>query len=619
MKRAIRLPFFNSLRFKIGFGYVVLVAINITVTAWTIFNVGQFTEALDVILGDNYENVIALENMARAVERHEHAISFLLNRDMNNGKIEFTQAKDDFTSAFNRANERHTVVDAGPILNNIKSTYDGYLLLNDSLFQLVERSRFELAKAFHYNAITPFSQRLSDNCFWLIEENQKEMLEMNARTQSNARDTILAVLSAAILAIVLSVITMIQFTRRIIEPAERLTATVHQIGRGRLDLKTDVQTTDEIGELSREFNKMTERLRRFEAMNIEKIVLEKQKSEAIVGNISDAIIVCDGTGEVVLINRSAEEFLNVRHIDAVGKRIESLTSDHRIIKLLRGEADEGLSRQPYLQFNDQTYLHPRVSIIPSRQGGTEGVVLILQDVTQFKQLDKSKSDFMAMVSHELRTPVTSINIGVDILRQNLLGPLTRAQEELLTSFKQDCDRLTKLVREILQLSKLESGRIERRSDAVDVSGMLNSVCSQFKLQYGEKSVSLDVSVQDGIPRLAADEQQMTWVISNLLHNALRYTPPGGTVRVSARKEADVVLVEVKDTGSGIPEEFHDKIFDKFVQVKQPADPTPGSVGLGLAIAKEIIEMYDGKIWVKSRPNHGSTFVFTLPIARPEHA
>jgi PAS domain S-box-containing protein len=614
--------FFNSLRFKIGSAFVFLIVINASVSIWAIYNFTKLSNALNGIFNENFPNVIAVENMTRSVQRHEHAISRLLNRDILNGRVELEQAKEEFSRAFKLSSQSKTVPVADSILDNIYSTYEGYALLTDTLMAYVEAGKYDQAKIFYYNTLRPFFQRLSDNCFWLVEENQKELDRIAKQTKQTTNEATVAVLLASIAAVVLSSMTMLQFTKRIIEPAEKLTRTVNQIGRGRLDLKIDVQTQDEIGELSREFNKMTERLRKYEAMNIEKILQEKQKSETIVENISDAIIVCDADEKFQMVNTSAGTLFNLDELSVLGKPINEVLLDSRISDILRNPSHSSYANQPYSLFKVQgreVYLRPRVSIISFAHGGKGGVVLVLQDVTQLKELDKAKSDFMAMVSHEFRTPVTSINMGVDILRQNLLGPLTPAQSELLDSFKQDCDRLTKLVRDLLQISKLESGRLERHEELVDFKKVIEAVIQTTQLQYKGKRVRLKVSLEEELPPLVGDEQHFTWVVSNLLSNALKYTDSGGSVEIIAQRNGNDVIVQVRDTGKGIPQEYQDKIFDKFVQIKQTFDTTPGSVGLGLSIAKDIVEIYGGKIWVESEVGKGSMFSFRLPVGQPQQA
>jgi NtrC-family two-component system sensor histidine kinase KinB len=306
----------------------------------------------------------------------------------------------------------------------------------------------------------------------------------------------------------------------------------------------------------------------------------------------------------------------------VGKTIDEITSDERLTGIFHAPEKFIATAQPYFQFTKldrQVFFRPQISIIPSRHGGREGLVLVLQDVTQFRELDKAKSDFMATISHEFRTPLTSINIGVDILRQQLLGPLTNPQQELLESFKQDCTRLTKLVRELLQLSKLESGKLVHKEEQVDMQKLIESTVKPMHLQFQEKGIELIFNIDRHLPPLLSDEQHLSWVVSNLVNNALRHTQPGGKVEIIARTEGKSILFTVKDNGEGIPPEYIGKIFDKFVQVKGTLNATPGSVGLGLSIAKDIVEMYGGKIWVESEVHKGSTFSVRLPLAQEEKA
>ena len=214
-----------------------------------------------------------------------------------------------------------------------------------------------------------------------------------------------------------------------------------------------------------------------------------------------------------------------------------------------------------------------------REGRLYGILALLQDITQFKELDRMKSEFIATVSHEFRTPVTSINMSVDILNQGILGPLTTRQKELVTSAKEDCHRLTKLARELLQLAKIESGRIQLREEELQFKEVIESSLRPLQIQFQEKNVQLVSDGDHDLPPLRADEQQISWVITNLVTNALKYTPAGGTVTVCGRLDDDGHRLEVHDTGVGIPQEFLARIFEKFVQVKQMSGTTPGSVGL----------------------------------------
>jgi len=217
------------------------------------------------------------------------------------------------------------------------------------------------------------------------------------------------------------------------------------------------------------------------------------------------------------------------------------------------------------------------------------------------------------LSHEFRTPVTSISMSVDILGREILGGLNDRQKELVTSAKEDVQRLAKLARELLQLSRLEAGRVELREEQIDVGELVRAAVRSLQVQFQEKGVELAAEIGEGLPLLLADEQQLSSVITNLASNALKFTGAGGAVTVRAREEGPAIILEVEDNGQGIPRAHLEDIFDKFVQVKRSSESTPGSVGLGLAIAKEIVELYGGKIWAESELGRGSTFTVQLPL------
>jgi signal transduction histidine kinase len=314
--------------------------------------------------------------------------------------------------------------------------------------------------------------------------------------------------------------------------------------------------------------------------------------------------------------------LEHKNHSAIGAPVTSVVRDERILSLIQAwsvpHEEPSEQRISYMHFSrgeKQYYFRPRLSRIFTPEGELYAVVTLLQDVTQFKELDRMKSDFIATLSHEFRTPITSINMSIDILNQEIAGPLNAKQRELIGATKEDCFRLTKLARELLQLSKLESGRLQLKNEELTIHSVIDFSLRPLQLQFQEKNVRLVTDIAPDIPRLVADEQQISWVITNLVTNALKYTDAGGTVTIRAREEAEGLLLEVEDTGQGISEEHLERIFDKFVQVRKTSYSTPGSVGLGLAIAKEIVEMYGGRIWARSRPGKGSTFSFMLPLSK----
>ena len=187
------------------------------------------------------------------------------------------------------------------------------------------------------------------------------------------------------------------------------------------------------------------------------------------------------------------------------------------------------------------------------------------------------------------------------------------QKKILVSAKDDVERLRKLVKDLLDLSRLESGKYELKKELVQIERLVNESVRSMQLQFNEKDITVNIKIPSILPAVVVDPHQYAWVITNLLNNALRHTTPGGTVVLTAEHTAAELLVSIADTGEGIPKEYQETIFEKFVQIKGAAETTPGSVGLGLAIAREVVEEHGGKIWVQSKVGSGSTFYFTIPL------
>jgi NtrC-family two-component system sensor histidine kinase KinB len=260
-----------------------------------------------------------------------------------------------------------------------------------------------------------------------------------------------------------------------------------------------------------------------------------------------------------------------------------------------------------------TRRHYQFSITPvhGKKGFLIGVVLLLRDVTRLTELDRLKSEFVMTASHELRTPLTSIGMSIDLLLEGTAKKLSEKEQQLLSAAHEDLQRLKAFVSNLLDLSKIEAGKMEMELSSIPTRILFEKTVAVFKAQSEEKAVNLSCNVQEGLPNVKADDNKITWVLTNLISNALRYTPSGGHIKLSAESFGPSVQISVSDDGPGIPYEYQSKIFDKFVQVK--SDKAVGGSGLGLAICKEIVRAHGGTIWVDSVPGSGSTFTFTLPI------
>lgn len=609
----------KTIRAKIVWTFAGLVFLNLLAGFWSIYNFSKLGSTVSTFLRDNYRSVLAADNMVKALERLDNTLLTMSEWEAPTAGGDVPENRDIFVHWQKEAGMSIAFPSEEPLHDSIQAAWVQYVFVTDTMLAQIGQGAAQEAKEYYFNRVRAHSDHLRELCFRLFEVNQSAIIRAGDRTQSIASQTASAMMLAQIVTLVLSIIATAWMIRGIVTPAEELTERVRQIGAGALDLKTDVLSDDEIGQLSREFNKMTERLKRYEQMNIDQILSEKRKSDAIVQSISDGLIMTDAALRVVHLNSVVRELFHLSETEMVGRPLPSLIHDERIVTMMGGAIHEkpGQDHKHTLlsmgRGEGAVHFRPKLTRLLDGEGGLYGVLLLLQDVTQFKELDRMKSDFIATLSHEFRTPVTSISMSVDILSQGILGELNDRQKELIVFAKEDCLRLTKLARELLQLSKLESGRIQLKNEEIAIDTFLESVLRPLRVQFADKGVTLGLAVAPGLPHLLADEQQLSWVVTNLVTNALKYTGAGGTVDVRARREREALLVEVEDTGVGIASEHLENVFDKFMQVKRGPDSTPGSVGLGLAIAKEIVEMYGGRIWVASTEGKGSTFAFELPL------
>jgi signal transduction histidine kinase len=266
-----------------------------------------------------------------------------------------------------------------------------------------------------------------------------------------------------------------------------------------------------------------------------------------------------------------------------------------------------------------------VSTLKDKEGKVVGFLHLAKDITEkqryekrLKELDRMKSDFVSNVSHELRTPLTAIKASADNMLDNLVGPLSEKQTRYLLRIKNNADRLARLINDVLDLSRIEAGRVDLRPSDLDLTALAQEVVEQVRPMTLEKLIRLEVTSGDGDCVSWADRDKVAQVLMNLIGNAVKFTAPHGAITVTIKRIADWMHIAVTDTGPGIAAEDVDRVFNKFYQVAHAGEQKARGTGLGLAICKALVEMHGGRIWVESEINKGSTFAFTLPARHPLH-
>lgn len=345
--------------------------------------------------------------------------------------------------------------------------------------------------------------------------------------------------------------------------------------------------------------------------------------EAILTSIADGVIVNDTNGTIILINPAAERILGLTRDQLLGKGFRNLFAvfDPRgqeeainAMEILLSPPIPEVSKT--FKFNlemGNRVIHALLSPVLAPEQGFLGVVTVVRDITKEVEADRAKSDFVSTVSHELRTPMTAIKGYTDLIYAGAVGPINAEQQRFLATIKSNTDRLTALINDLLDISRIETGRIRFELQSLQIGEVIADVVNVLANQAEAKHQTLVYEVAAGLPDIMGDRDRLTQVLTNLVSNAIRYTPDGGRVEVRAYSVEKAVRVDVRDTGIGIAPEDIGHIFERFYRASHPIVQETRGTGLGLAIVKMFVEMHGGRVWVESTPGKGSTFTFILPI------
>ncbi len=361
------------------------------------------------------------------------------------------------------------------------------------------------------------------------------------------------------------------------------------------------------------------RFRKEAEKSLKDVAKEKSKTHTIINSMTDGVLVVDRDGSVALLNPAASRFLSVSADEAIGKPVENIGVEDlsSVIRDVLEKAMEnlsGVSRE--LQVNpEEREIFLRCHAVPVRdeEGALLGGVAVLQDITQLKELERMKADFVAMVTHELRAPVAAIEQQLTVILKGLAGEINERQARMLGRAKERAKGLLDLVKDLLDLSKIEAGMQVQVMEPVDIGGLLSKVVDLMQTQAEQKGLTLKFELEEGLPPVNADASNMEGVFTNLISNAIKYTPEGGRVQVTGRKEGAYIRIDVEDTGIGISEKDLPRIFERFYRVKTEKTRQIVGTGLGLSIVKQVVDAHLGTIDVKSVENQGTCFTVKLPV------
>jgi signal transduction histidine kinase len=581
------------------------------------------------MLRENLTSVLAVRRMTEALEGLNRDAVLLLQGQEGDGKIRMEDRRRRFEAALLEQEQNTAELGEAEATAVLRAAWQAY---QASLDRYLGRTPPEEARRLYFNELLPAFQAIKAPADHIVAINQAAMYAKGEAAKRQAEATRTAMLATAGLASLAGFLASTMLTSRLLRPLSVLGQAVARIGGGDFGARVRLTGHDEIAHLAEEVNAMAVRLAQYRQSSLGELLLAQQAAQSAIDSLPDPVLIFSPEGVPVSLNQAAEWLCRrpsansaerAGHTNLGGERPDLAGLDPALAARLKPLLDRVVAeKHPYLPrgFEDavrlagaegERYYLPRAVPVRDALGGLAGVTVLMQDVTRLRLFDQVKSDLVATVAHEFRTPLTSLRMAIYLCLEEVPGPLTPKQAELLSAARADCERVQAMVDDLLDLSRISEGGLKMRLMPVAAEELVQNAVLAHRAAAERAAVELATERPLAKDRVMADPERLGLVFSNLITNALRHTPAGGSVRCAARREDDFVRFSVSDDGPGIPPEHLERVFDKFYGL---AGGQGGGPGLGLYIAREVTRAHGGEIGADSAPGQGSSFWFTLPLA-----
>lgn len=563
-----------KLKTKVALGGIFLFALLILVGVVSVLYFNRITREASEIIKDNYETLNYSRDMLKELD------------ELN-----------------------------GP--NGIKAfqNFDQTLKLQEK--NITEGGEKQITASLRKNFNELIQARSLDSLGSLIRKDISQIMQLNLQaidkknqaakaSAEKAKTIITLILSACVL---IGLTFIINFPSLVAAPVASLTEGIKAIANKNYSRRINLNRNDEFGELANAFNSMAEKLDEYEHSNLSKILFEKQRAETVINSLKDASIGIDPTGLILFANQQALQLLNLKEQDMIGLPQTVIEEKNDLFRFLINEKNT-IPFKIVLDGKENYFAKEIIEI--KQQQEKVGSVIVLENITPFKELDTAKTNFIATISHELKTPLASSDFSLRLLEDERIGALTSEQKELVQSMKNDNQRLLRILSELLDMSQVESGRIHLNIQETSIYAAITKAEESVENAIKEKNLSVKKEIDPNLPLVKADAEKISWVLNNFLTNAIKYSAENGTCVIRAFYKNGFVEVGVRDFGIGIEEVFQVRIFDRYFKV--PGTKEKKGTGLGLAISKDFIAAMNGTISVESQIGKGSYFYFLLPVA-----
>ncbi len=605
-----------KLRTKLFLAQLPLVLALLIIGILAFVGLGRLGGYSQTILKDNYRSVLAAQRMKEASERMDSASLFKLAGHWALGAPLAAEHRKVFEAELRVEEGNITETGEADAARHLRTQWEDYQTNYDRFINLTDP---EQSRQFYFGTLSPLFLDLKKSADQVLGLNQDGMVHKSDHVrQIAARMTTLMLLSTLVTALV-GIFASILLTRRLLHPLFVLSLATRRLGEGDLAVRAQIEGQDEIAHLAGEFNDMAEHLEKYRRSSLGELFQAQQTTQAAIDSLPDPVAIFDLEGHLINVNAASERLLGLSldHNDPLSKMPHEFVNALEKAKshVLGGRGafvprsfDEAVS---FPSSEGDRWFLLRAHPLYGKEEGIKGATVLLQDVTRLRRFDELKTDLVSTVAHELRTPLTSLHMAIHLCLDETVGTLNEKQSNLLFAAREDCQRLQTMVDDLLDLSRIQSGRVEMKRHPVFVRSLLEGACNLHQATAAEKGIHLTADLQTLFEeKVNADPERIALVLANLITNAIRHTDSGGTIMLRAIGQDKRMRFEVSDTGEGIAPEHQARVFDKFFRV--PGSQTSG-VGLGLSICREVIEAHDGEIGVQSQTGQGSTFWFILPL------
>lgn len=560
----------GTVKQKIRLGSLFLFFLLLLLGSVSIFHIVRLKNDSQIILKNNYESLDYSHAMLRYIDSASLGDPLFLNR---------------FDSVLSKQEANLTEHGEKEATAKIRQSFESYR--NDNRSEEVVR-------------------QLKAGIQTILMLNMAAIETKNEKATGTANKALTYLSMIAAITFIIGLTFSFNFPSIVTDPINAISEGIEQVSARNYHHRIHLDRTDEFGQMATAFNGMIERLEYFENSNLNKLIFEKTRAEAVINSLKDASIGIDKNDVVLFANDQALQLLGLQSKDIVEQPVSEVARKNDLFRFLLEEKNT-IPFKVVLD-NRENYFTKEMTDIPGE--GNSGRVIALKNITSFKELDVAKTNFIATISHELKTPLASSDFSIKLLEDERTGKLTEEQKEYVYNLKLDNQRMLKILSELLNMSQVEAGKIQLNLQpavpAMIAEDAIETVINTAK----EKNIQIISNISPGLPNVNADAEKTAWVLNNFLTNAIRYAGAGSTITLSIVENEKSIRFTVSDQGPGIPSEYLPKVFDRFYKV--PGIPSKGT-GLGLSISREFIEAQHGKIWVQSETGSGSLFGFDLLI------